>query len=111
MFETKNLCKISLKQAYTCLSFQNHEGLHSKVDRGFFQHCFICPSDSTVSEDAAIEHMTVATLALPVRRSNHSARSHPSRLYLIRNRLDLIRNRLDLIRKAKLKGFVFDPLC
>jgi hypothetical protein len=38
------------------------------------QHCFICrPSDSTVSEDAGIEPRTVATSALAVRRSNHSA--------------------------------------
>jgi hypothetical protein len=42
------------------------------------QHCFICrPSDSTVSEDAGIKPRTVATTALAVRRSNHSARSHP----------------------------------
>jgi hypothetical protein len=42
------------------------------------QHCFICrPSDSDVSEDAGIESRTVATMALAVRRSNHSARSHP----------------------------------
>ena len=45
---------------------------------GFFlvlvQHCFIRrPSDSTVSEDAGIEPWTVATSALAVRRSNHSA--------------------------------------
>ena len=40
------------------------------------QHCFIClPSDTTVSEDAGIEPRTVATTALAVRRSNHSARS------------------------------------
>ncbi len=52
---------------------------------GFFlfkfdiQHCFICrPSGSTVSEDAGIEPRTVfATTALAVRRSNHSAWSHP----------------------------------
>jgi hypothetical protein len=51
------------------------------------QHCFICrPSDSTVSEDAGIEPRTVATTALAVRRSNHSARSHPL------TRLDLIHN-------------------
>jgi hypothetical protein len=38
------------------------------------QHCFICrPSDSTVSEDAGIGPRTVATTALTVRRSNHSA--------------------------------------
>jgi hypothetical protein len=30
-----------------------------------------------VSEDAGIEPRTVATTALAVRRSNHSARSHP----------------------------------
>jgi hypothetical protein len=42
------------------------------------QHCFICrPSDSTVSEDAGIEPRTVATTALTVKCSNHSARSHP----------------------------------
>jgi hypothetical protein len=45
------------------------------------QHCLVCrPSDSTVSEDAGIEPRTVATMAtmaLAVRRSNHSARSHP----------------------------------
>ncbi len=42
----------------------------------FIPHCFIHrPSDSTVSEDAGIEPMTVATLALDVRRSNHSGRS------------------------------------
>jgi hypothetical protein len=35
------------------------------------------PSDSTVSEDAGIEAKTVATTAMNVRRSNHSARSHP----------------------------------
>jgi hypothetical protein len=45
---------------------------------GFIQHCFIChPSDSTVSEDAGIKLRTVATLAVAVRRSNHSVRSHP----------------------------------
>ncbi len=44
----------------------------------FIQHCFIChPSDYTVSEDAGIEPRTVATSTLAVRRSNHSARSHP----------------------------------
>jgi hypothetical protein len=34
-------------------------------------------SDSTVSEDAGIEPRTVATSALTVSRSNHSALSHP----------------------------------
>jgi hypothetical protein len=41
-----------------------------------FQQCFICrPSASTVSEDAGMEPRTVASTALAVRRSNHSARS------------------------------------
>ncbi len=44
----------------------------------FIPHSFICrPLDSTVSEDAGIERRTVATLALAVRLSNHSTRSHP----------------------------------
>jgi hypothetical protein len=44
------------------------------------QHCFIPrPSDSTVSEAAGIEPRTVATTALAVRRSNHSARSQPNK--------------------------------
>ena len=44
----------------------------------FIKHWFICrPSDSTVSEDAEIEPRTVATSALAVRSSNHSAKSHP----------------------------------
>ncbi len=43
-----------------------------------FQHWFICrPSDSTVSDDVGIEPRTVATSALAVRPSNHSARSTP----------------------------------
>ncbi len=50
--------------------------------KGWIQQCFICrPSDSTVSEDAGIEHWTVATLALTARRSNHHARSHPHSLH------------------------------
>ncbi len=76
------------------------------------QHCFVCrPPDSTVSEYAGIEPNTVATLALTVKRSNHSARlgekylqcarshpysarshpysarSHPTRLYLLHDDL------------------------
>jgi hypothetical protein len=44
----------------------------------FIQHCFICrPSDSMVFEDAGIQPRTFATLALPVSRSDDSARSHP----------------------------------
>jgi hypothetical protein len=49
----------------------------------FVQHCFICrPSDSTVSEDAGIEPRTVATSAMAVRRSSHSATSHPRLGYI-----------------------------
>jgi hypothetical protein len=35
------------------------------------------PPDSIVSEDAGIEPRTVATVALPARRFNHSTRSYP----------------------------------
>jgi hypothetical protein len=69
------------------------------------QHCFICPSDSTASEDAGIEPRTVATTALTVGRSNHSGRSHAQiRLDLIqKTRKDLIKKtRLDLIQKTRL---------
>ncbi len=59
-------------------------GFFKKFTGGFFlcmyfiQHCFICrPSDSTVSEDALIEPRTVATSALAIRRSSHTATSHP----------------------------------
>ncbi len=42
----------------------------------FIRQCLnCCPSDSTESDYAGIEPRTVATLALAVRRSNHSARS------------------------------------
>ncbi len=44
----------------------------------FIQKLLILPPpDSTELEDDGIDPMTVATLALAVRRSNHSARSHP----------------------------------
>ncbi len=56
-------------------------------------------SGSTVSEDAGIEHRTVATSALAVRRYKLSARSHPlSAIVLIHSRLDLMHFRLDLIQ-------------
>jgi hypothetical protein len=58
--------------------------------RYFIQHCFIGrPSESTVSEDAGIEPRTVATSALAVRRSSHSATSHPLG-YISSTRLHLI---------------------
>jgi hypothetical protein len=60
------------------LCFFNKQGVFLDIFMNYIQHCFIChPSDSTVSEDAGIEPRTVATLALAVGRSNHSARSHP----------------------------------
>ncbi len=43
----------------------------------FIQHTYICHSWKSLSEDAGIKQRTIATLALAVRRSNHSARSHP----------------------------------
>ncbi len=63
----------------------------------FIQHCFICrPTDSTVSEGAGIEPRKVVTSALAVRRSSHSATSHPySRLHLIHTRLHLIHTEFD----------------
>ncbi len=36
-----------------------------------------------MSEDAGIEPRSVVTLALPARRSNHSARSHPLSIYVL----------------------------
>ncbi len=70
-----------------------YKTFHNNLNRGIFlycflcmyfiQHCFICrPSDSTVSAVAGMEPRTVATSALAVRRSNHSARSHPCLGYI-----------------------------
>ncbi len=63
------------------------EGIFFMYD---IQHCFICrPLDSTVSKDAKIEPMTVATTALAVRRPNHSARSHPQTQLDIDKRIEV----------------------
>ncbi len=64
------------------------------------QHCFICrPSESTVSEDAGIEPRTFANFVIGS-HSNHSDRSHHTRL------------ELDLIPKEKFKWFLSNPdLC
>jgi hypothetical protein len=52
----------------------------------FLQQCYIFrPSDFIVSENARAEPRTVATLALAVSRSNHSARSHPAKLKIYMN--------------------------
>jgi hypothetical protein len=52
----------------------------------FIQHCIICrQSDFTMSEDAGIKLRTVATSALAVRRSNHSAKSHPQVPKILKN--------------------------
>ncbi len=65
-------------------------------------HCFICrPSDSTVSEDAEIEPRTVATTALNVRRSDHSAKSHPIYMYILITVLLLIYVLRSFIRSVK----------
>jgi hypothetical protein len=77
----KKFLKCQLELSYICISLwcKDNVGHFRKLTGGFvwiffmycIQHCFFCrPSDSTVSEDAGI--------ALAVRRSNHSARSHPS---------------------------------
>jgi hypothetical protein len=55
-----------------------------------------CHSDSAVSENAGIEPRTEATSALVVRRSNHSARSHPPGARPTTLLLDLIHLWLDL---------------
>ncbi len=61
-----------------CIPFDLGLDLFLNFFMFFIQHWFICrPSDFTVSEDAGIEPRAVATSALTVRRSNHSARSHP----------------------------------
>ncbi len=75
--------KISLKTSLYLSQFSKSRRFYiAKYTGEFFkiflmyiiQHFLICRlSDSTVSEDAAIEPRTIATLALPVRRSNHSA--------------------------------------
>jgi hypothetical protein len=72
----------------------------------FVQHCFICrPSDLTVSEDACIEPRTVATSVLAVRRSNHSAKSHPNFLaFYWSTGLGRFRQKLDL-ESYWLEGF------
>jgi hypothetical protein len=63
----------------------------------FIQLCFTCtPSDSTVSEDAGIEH--VATLPLTVRRSNPSATSHPQFLTKIFPKKNLTLDKVPLDR-------------
>jgi hypothetical protein len=66
-----------VKPSFKCKKKQKIKKKHGDFLDFFFsmyciQHWFICrPSDSTVSEDAGIEPLTVATSALTVRRSNH----------------------------------------
>ncbi len=78
----------SFSEGFYVLKELSHKIDFKMLNGGFFwvfpffmydiQHCFICrPSDSTMSGDAGIEPGTVATTALAVRRSNHSAKSHP----------------------------------
>ncbi len=70
----------------------------TKVNQGKFFSFSIYPSDSTVSEDAMMEPRAVATLALAVRRSNHSARS------CSQIRLEIIHTRLGFMQKGSNKG-------
>jgi hypothetical protein len=73
----------------------------------FIQHCFICrPSDSTVSENAGIKPRTVATSALAVRRSSHSATSSP--LGYISSPLGYISSPLGYISSPL--GYISSPL-
>ncbi len=93
--------------SFSCLCHDRNQRKQLFLNRGIFlviscmyyiQHCFICRhSDSIVSEDAGIEPRTVATLALAVRRSSHSATSHPPRLHLTHTRLHLTHTRLHLM--------------
>jgi hypothetical protein len=59
------------------------------------QQCFICRPFRFhcvgASEDAGIKPGTVATLALAVRRSNHSAKSHPFKAGWKNRRLPILR--------------------
>jgi hypothetical protein len=72
-------CGLSLQEVGAVIFYFPNQIVFYMYD---IQHCFICrPSDSTVSEDAGIEPRTVASTALTVRRSNHSARSHPNQIY------------------------------
>ncbi len=58
--------------------------------------------DSIVSEDADIEPRTVATSALAVRRSNHSARSHLQKAQFTRSKII----KLFLVSIAKFQGIL-----
>ncbi len=68
----------SSKRFYSRGYFFNRDFLGFFLFTDVILHCFICrPSDSAVPEDAGIGLRTVATVALPARRSNHPARSLP----------------------------------
>ncbi len=88
--------------------------------RGFFGFFFLCgtifntassaaPSDSTVSEDGGIEPRIVAT-KLAIRRSNHSARSHPrsARSHPVKRVKSWIRNRIE-VKIQELSRFNMEP--
>jgi len=73
MFEFFATNQILLKgSSYTFLQGDFNNFFHMYL----IQHYFIRTSDSTVSEYAGIEPRTFATLALTIRRSYQSARSH-----------------------------------
>lgn len=51
----------------------------------YFNTLSYASSDFTVMEDAGIEFRTVETLALAVRRYNHSAAYHPQYIFNLRS--------------------------
>ena len=59
------------------LNMLSNRGIFIYFFMYLIQLCFVCRlSDSTASDDAGIDLRIVATLALAVRRSSQSARSH-----------------------------------
>ncbi len=74
-----------------------NRGIVSNFFMHYIQHCFIClPSDSTMSEGAGIESITVATLALAA-RSDPTTRLDLSTLGQISSTLGLISSPLGQI--------------
>ncbi len=78
----------------------------------FIQHFFIC---SDVSEDDGIEPRTIATSALAVRRSKHSATSLPQwtllqRLKLLSHLVDSAKTPAGIAKKYKMAIVKSKPL-
>ncbi len=85
-------CRSSLKgRQITIIGHGNFKGGIFYVGSLILQHCFICrPSDCAVSVDAGIVPRIVGSLALKVRCSDHSPRSHPHSARSHHTRLGLI---------------------